>query len=733
MWLICWKFFLTALCFCFAVGDGLLILQNLSGLVDQVNIWMPLLWVVAGAAVLRSIFPDAPPVWLRWILTVGAVGLNLRYLYWRITATLVLDWYNGWASVMLVAMEAIAILNTTIVVSQTIRRTNHSPKADLLAELIKGGEYSPSVDVFVPTYDEPISILRPTLVGCKAMRYPHKTIWLLDDGDRPEAAALAAELGCRYIARPAPRKHAKAGNLAAGLAAASGDIIVTFDADFVPLNHFLERALGFFMDPKLAMIVTPQNFYNPDPPEVNLGGMVLPHEQTVFYSIIQAGRDTTNSVICTGTSILFRRSALDAIGGFPTNTIVEDWVTGMTLQSRGYKTMYLNELLSLGAAPGDLSAYLIQRIRWAEGTLKTLFSEYSPLWMKGMSPIQRINHASGVLYWIDQASQSFAYFAPILYLLLGMQAISTNLPDILRYWLPNYIAGMILVSWSMGARTIVISFAYNVIQCFHLLPVIFNTIFRPNQKVKFKTTPKEWWKGKLDASLLTPLFILLVLNIYTIALGFLHFEQIQRGSGAEIINLVWAQFNMLILVLGILSCLGVTDERSAPRLELGEIGWVARRDRPQERLEIKLVDISETGVGFRLPRGLTVAVGEILQLGIPSENLQLTMRVQRVQGVIERSPQIRSPKMTGADQGRMLVGCQFEAMTSETLNRLIEFMYTRPQHWSRPIVANEWQSFRAIFLSLFEAYPIQVMLRNRAKARAIRVTLASQLLEQGGA
>jgi cellulose synthase (UDP-forming) len=692
----CWKFFAISLVSCFVICDSLLLSQNMSGMTDQVQIWMPLIWVVSIALIVRAIYPEQPPVWLRLILTIGAMSLNLRYLHWRITATLMLDWYNGIASVGLVLMESIAILNTSFVICQTIRRTNHSPEADRLSIAVRSGDYAPSVDIFVATYDEPTCILRPTLVGCRAMAYPNKTIWLLDDGGRPEAEELALELGCRYLSRPAPRKHAKAGNLASGLAASEGEIIVTFDADFIPLNHFLERALGFFINPNLAMIVTPQNFYNPDPPEINLGGLVLPHEQTTFYDIIQPGRDTMNSVICTGTSILFRRSALDAVGGFPTDTIVEDWVTGMKLQSSGFRTMYLNELLSLGAAPGDLSAYLIQRIRWAEGTLKTLLGPYSPLWMPGMTFLQRLNHFSGIWYWIDQGIQSFAYFAPILYLLFGMQAIDTSLPDIIRFWVPNYVAGLIIVSWSMGARTIVVSFAYNVLQCFHLLPVIYNSFLRPNQKVKFKTTPKEWWKGELDYSLLTPLFILLGLNICTIISGFIQFDSMSRSGGSQVINLIWAQFNALILVLGILSCCGVTRERNAPRIKLTEFCHISLVEDPDRAFDSRIIDISETGLAFAPITALALKPGDKLDVTIPAESLVLTATVIRL-----------------GDR----IGCHFEEMSSDTLNQLLEFIFCRPYHWSKPIVANEWDSFVAIGRSVFDLYPIQRMLNYQQQQK----------------
>lgn len=687
-----WKFFFFSLVGSFLICDAVLLSQNLSGIVTKASALTPLLMVLALGLMLRAIFPDRPPTWLKLILSLGAAAMNGRYLWWRLTQTLVLDWYSGPLSILLVTMEAIAILNTLIIISQTIWQTNHSPTADRLAPVIRSGHYQPSVDIFIPTYDEPASVLQRTMVGAMALNYPNKTVWLLDDGERPEIEQLASELGLRYLART-EHSHAKAGNLNHGLEHSSGEIIVTFDADFVPLNHFLERALGFFIDPELAMIVTPQNFYNPDPPELNLGGRILPHEQTVFYSILQAGRDSSNSVICTGTSILFRRSCIEELGGFPTDTIVEDWVTGMSLQAKGYKTMYLNEMLSVGAAPYDLGAYLVQRIRWAEGTLKTAFSRYCPLFMPGFSLVQRINHMSGILYWIDQATQSFAYIAPVLYLFFGMRAINSTIPEILAYWAATYLYGLFIISWVTGCRTIVVSFTYNILQCFHLLPVVVKTILFPNKRVKFKTTPKEEGEVITDYKLMSPLLVLLFFNLLSI---FVTVLQVRPGAamGSQIINLLWAQFNLLILGLGVLASMASnSDRRSSPRVQRAErcylhIGHSEAPGKAQRTYASDLLNISESGAALRLPARIPVLPSDALYFSVPGETFLLRLKLER-----------------DSNGNRIIV--TFDNPNRAEQLALIRFVYTRPHRWQRPQVANEFQAFQAIFLSLLEMRPFR--------------------------
>jgi cellulose synthase (UDP-forming) len=245
-----WKFFFFALVISFSIINLVVLGHNLDGLVNKADMLLPIAIVMGLTFVCRAIFTHTPPLWLKIILSLGASFLNIRYLYWRITETLVLDWYNGPISLAIFIMELIAIINVTLLNYQTLIPTNHTPKADVGAQRIKEGEYTPTVDVFIPTYNEPIFVLRRTIVGCQAMRYPHKNVWLLDDSKRPEAKQLAEELGCNYLTRP-DSSHAKAGNLNNGLKHAKSDIVVVFDADFIPLENFLERTIGFFEDPQL--------------------------------------------------------------------------------------------------------------------------------------------------------------------------------------------------------------------------------------------------------------------------------------------------------------------------------------------------------------------------------------------------------------------------------------------------------------------------------------------------
>ncbi|MBM7662311.1 cellulose synthase/poly-beta-1,6-N-acetylglucosamine synthase-like glycosyltransferase [Bacillus mesophilus] len=133
----------------------------------------------------------------------------------------------------------------------------------------------------------------------------------------------------------------------------------------------------------VAFVQLPQAFYNDDIYQFNLlQSKNIPNEQDLFMRLIQTGRDRFNSTIYIGSNTIFRRVALDAIGGFATGTITEDMATGMLIQSKGYKTVFHNEVLAQGLAAESLSDFLSQRIRWARGTIQTM-RKWNPITLPG--------------------------------------------------------------------------------------------------------------------------------------------------------------------------------------------------------------------------------------------------------------------------------------------------------------------------------------------------------------
>ncbi|HAC66368.1 MAG TPA: cellulose synthase, partial [Cyanothece sp. UBA12306] len=191
---------------------------------------------------------------------------------------------------------------------------DYSQEADLNEISVKEGNYRPRIDIFIPTYNEPESIVRRTIIGCQAIDYSPKTIYLLDDGQRSQIKSLCQELGCEYITR-SDRRHYKAGNLNHALPQTQGELIAVFDADFVPTRNFLQRTVGFFQQPDIGIVQSHQNFYNPDAIVRNLGlANYLTTNRESFSRYIQPTIGSVGATICDGSAFVVRRRDLENIG-----------------------------------------------------------------------------------------------------------------------------------------------------------------------------------------------------------------------------------------------------------------------------------------------------------------------------------------------------------------------------------------------------------------------------------
>ena len=251
-----------------------------------------------------------------------------------------------------------------------------------------------SVDVLVPTYDEPVGVLRATLIGCAAIEHPHTT-WLLDDGRRPEMAELATSMGVRYLTRP-DNSNAKAGNINHALGHLEGELLAVLDADHVPLPGFLDALVGHFDDPAVALVQSPHEFSNLDSVQ-HVEGEV--HEQSLFFRVICPGKERNDSTFWCGSGTVLRREALLGIGGVQTATIAEDFHTTIVLHSQGWKTRYVDRTLLLGLAPHDLDSFLLQRSRWARGNLRVLLTRQNPIWTAGLSFSQRLSYLGSLSHY----------------------------------------------------------------------------------------------------------------------------------------------------------------------------------------------------------------------------------------------------------------------------------------------------------------------------------------------
>lgn len=273
-----------------------------------------------------------------------------------------------------------------------------------------------SVDVFIPVYGEPLEEIRQTALAARDMYGLHKT-YILDDGKSDEVKALAETIGVNYIRRPR-NEHAKAGNINYALGQTNGTFFAVLDADFVAEPRFLYETIPFFENDKLAFVQTPQ-YYDNIGNFVSTGANFMQH---VFYSLIQSGKNRFNAAFCVGTNVVFRRSAIMAIGGMYDKSKSEDIWTSVMLHEHGYDSIYIPNVLAVGKTPETLKAYSKQQLRWATGSFE-IFLRHNPLFARKLTAEQRLQYLATTSYY-------FVGFSVLLLLLLPPLQIYFNLSPI---------------------------------------------------------------------------------------------------------------------------------------------------------------------------------------------------------------------------------------------------------------------------------------------------------------
>ena len=312
---------------------------------------------------------------------IMAMAAGLVYLAWRLSSTF--DGAELALSVPLVVVEVSSLIAFAgfAFMTWSVRPTHRPPL-----------RATPSVDVYVATYNEPLDVLRPTLLGCLALDYPTASIWLLDDGRRPAVRDMAERLGINYLTRT-DNEHAKAGNINAALPRTSGELVLVLDADHVPQPDLLKAVVGYFEQPELAWVQTPHEFYNRDSVQHLRAG---DHEQALFYRVIQPGKDHWGSAFWCGSAAVIRREALLGIGGIATETITEDFHTSLKLHAAGWRSRYHAEPLCYGIAPHNLDQYLLQRDRWARGNLRVFRTRENVFTLRGLALGQRLSYLASL-------------------------------------------------------------------------------------------------------------------------------------------------------------------------------------------------------------------------------------------------------------------------------------------------------------------------------------------------
>ncbi len=377
-------------------------------------------------------------VWRR-LAGVAALVIGSAYVVWRWGFTLAGT--DLWLSVPLIVSETFALVTLAVTVFTCWRLTVRDPGPPL--------EGRP-VAVMIATYNEDMDVLRPTVIGALAVRHAGPLeVWVLDDGGRFEVAAMCQQLGARYLSRPAPRTHAKAGNLNHGLAHIDAEFLVTLDADHVPRPHLLERTLGYFREPGVALVQGPQSFFNRSF-QHGRDADGFRNEQSTFFDVICRGKDRSNAAFWCGCPSVLRREALMAVGGVNTTTIIEDCHTTMQLHAAGWQSVYHDEVLALGLAPEEIGAFVVQRGRWARGSFQMLRRD-PPFAKRGLAWRQRLEYTFSCLYPFEGLQRLVNMLAPPVVLLTGAAAVSAPVMMIALF-LPNALLSPLAIKAMTGGR-----------------------------------------------------------------------------------------------------------------------------------------------------------------------------------------------------------------------------------------------------------------------------------------
>lgn len=600
--------------------------------------------------------------WATQVLVMISIAASSRYIWWRLTATLDFDTaVDHVFGDLLLGAELYAFVILLLGAFQTVRVLDRKP-----SPLPRDRALWPTVDVYIPSYNEPLDVVRPTVLAALALDWPKDKlrVHLLDDGRRTAFREFAERAGCSYVVRP-DNKHAKAGNLNHAMKVTDGELIAIFDCDHIVARSFLQLTVGWFLrDAKLAMMQTPHHFYNADPIERNLRQFRrIPNEGELFYGFIQGGNDFWNATFFCGSCAVIRRSALEEVGGIATDSVTEDALTSLKLQRLGYGTAYLSIKQAGGLATDTLAAHIGQRVRWAQGMAQILRVE-NPLGGWGLSLGQRLCYLNAILHFFYGLPRLIFLVSPLAFLLFGAHVCNTT-PMVLIAYLAPHLAQAMLV----GARTKG-RFRYSfwndvyesVLAIYILLPTLV-AILKPGAGV-FKVTDKGVMieQGGFDRKVARPYVVTLLLAVAGVAFGAVRLLLWDYyDPGTVLLNLAWT-FLSIVTLGAVLT-----------------VAWETRQLRRTHRIPAKLTamvrapsghtstgetrDLSLGGACVRSDGELALATGDRIDLGLflGDEERSLPAHVVHCQGP--------------------LVHVAFASLSLAEESDLVQLLFGRPDAW----------------------------------------------------
>ncbi len=565
-------------------------------------------------------------------LMMMSIFCTFRYGYWRILQVVRFfkDPASHWGALdaffigCLLLAEAYAFFILFLGYFQTIWPLRRAP-----VSLPENTEDWPHVDVLIPTYNEPLDVVRFTALGALNMDWPADKlhIYILDDGRRKEFERFAFEAGIGYKTRP-DNVHAKAGNINAALKTLSSPLIAIFDSDHVPTRSFLQMTVGWFLrDAKLAMLQTPHHFYSPDPFERNLGQFrVIPNEGELFYGVVQDGNDFWNASFFCGSCAVLRRTALDEVGGIAVETVTEDAHTSLRMQMNGWGTAYINIPQAAGLATERLSAHVGQRIRWARGMIQILRTD-NPLFAPGLTFPQRLCYFNAMCHFLYAVPRLIFLTAPLIFLLLNHTNIPGYWAAILAYALPHLTLSNVTNSRIQGEHrhSFWNEIYETVLSPYILLPTMMALI---NPKLgKFNVTAKGGVVKRtfFDTRIAQPFLVMLLFNIAGLIVAIPRFLIWDRERpGTVLMNVIWCLFN--VVILGVCTAVARELQQLRTTVRISVVTPVVAILPDGTQIAGETINMSSGGTSIRFNEALDFAPQAELRLLFPAPAAETDIR-----------------------------------------------------------------------------------------------------------
>lgn len=655
-----------------------------TSILTQISVVAP---IVLMMALLKGVNPNGSNSTLRLLFITLGLFISVKYLAWRVQNTLpAADSFSFIPAILLLLAELYAFWIYLLGIF-----VNANPYKRKPIPLPKDVEMLPSVDVFIPTYNEDVELLRTTLIAASRIDYPasHLNVYILDDGGttqklndpdmakRAQAQTRAKALkelcdrfGVKYLTRERNLK-AKAGNINSALEHTDGDLVLILDADHVPTRNILQNTVGCFLeDDRLFLVQTPHFFANPDPLERNLGTFgQMPSESEMFYNVIQLGLDSWNASFFCGSAAVLRRKYLLEVGGIAEETITEDCETALELHARGYNSAYINENMVAGLQPETFQGFIVQRTRWTQGMIQLLLLK-NPLFKRGLTFAQKLCYLSSNSFWLFPFGRLMFLLSPLAYLFFGLHIYHCTPQEFLAYTLPHLVASMLLSNLLFGrTRWTFISELYELIQAVYTAKAVI-TVFMNPRKPSFAVTPKgETMDDDFLSPLARPFYILYFVMLAGIGAAYWRYVMMPHELDIILVVSFWNALNILMIGAALGVMVESRQRRRWPRLPVHRsAAFVAGEMSFPGTME----DLSHTGGRLLISSGIA---GDLLEW---PERADIEVEIAS-RGRVRIAVEVRSAVV---EEAGVALGLQFRPENDAQLGDLVELFYSDSKSWT---------------------------------------------------